>query len=255
MKNLVDLLAIVFNFLYPAHTITAASNALVKYTAIVDNISGKLNGSVFARNKGGAYIRSKSNPTNPQTSSQMAQRATFGGVSQLWRNLTPSQRSNWDATAADYPYQNSLGDTKILSGFALHQQLNSNLSVIGQPTVSAPLAPKLINSPESANVLTNTSAALAVQANFTGVDTGDGIVAIYATDGMSAGISNFKKRLRLIDASSLTADYALSKDLYAAYTALFDAPITGAKIGFKMVVIDNITGQASAPLYFESITT
>jgi len=31
----------------------AATNGLVKFTAIVDSISGKIAGSVFARNKGG----------------------------------------------------------------------------------------------------------------------------------------------------------------------------------------------------------
>ena len=42
--------------------------AKIKMTAIVADMRNKLNGSVFSRNRGGAYIRTKVTPINPQTS-------------------------------------------------------------------------------------------------------------------------------------------------------------------------------------------
>lgn len=226
--------------------------ALIKLTAIVDNISGKLNGTVFAKNKGGNYMRSKSKPSNPKTSAQMAVRAQFGAISAAWKNLTESARSAWRESASSFPYINRLGDTKILSGFALHQKLNTNLDLIGEAALTFPPEPK---SPVNFSRITvtalyddsNEKSSLNILAPQSAVE-GTSKTLIYATPPLSHGVENFENKLRLIGinpSSSFTAEY----DANDLYEAVFGELPVGAKVGIKLQNISSESGMTSAPVY------
>lgn len=227
--------------------------ALIKLTAIVDNISGKLNGTVFARNKGGHYMRSKSNPTNPQTFFQMSNRGAFGAIATAWRNLTQAQRSGWDGAAPDFPYQNRLGDTKILSGFNLFQKLNRNLILAG-----APFSNEMNSAPTPAAVTTPTFAFpnFGVDPDETGTlfeidadviqEPGSHVALLYVTPPMSAGISNFKNRLRLLHPQPVPAgSNSVSFNITQPYIERFGVPEVGSKIGVAVRIVNMQTGQAS----------
>lgn len=218
--------------------------ALIKLTAIVDNISGKLNGTVFSRNKGGHYMRSKSMPFNPRTSFQNAVRARFGAIAQLWGALTEAQRDAWRAMASEFPYRNRLGDTKILSGFALHQKLNTNLAIIGQSFVSNP--PEPISPPAVISI--SASASLAEgNFNLTG-ELAQGVTAtpytavVMATPPLRDGVSNFNTQLREIE---MIPDITKNSDIMTAYTTRFGELQAGQKIGLSVHTIANGSGIAS----------
>lgn len=232
--------------------------ALIKSTAIVDSISGKIQGSVFAHNKGGAYIRGRGLVTNPQTAPQMNQRASFGGISQLWRGLTDAQRASWNQSTDDYPYQNRLGDLKTLSGFGLHQKLNLNLKLIGEDPISVPLSPVALPFPTDGEASTLTTASIVVQGDLDGNELAEANGVLFATEPMSPGVKNFKKRLRLIEnAISLSGESSWSTgvDVIADYSDVFGTPTLGSRIGFKFVTISSATGQASPPIYFSAIVS
>lgn len=105
--------------------------ALIKMTAIVDAISGKIQGTVFARNKGGAYARGRGVVTNPRTPEQMRVRSIFATVSSSWRNLSEVQISDWNELADETTYQNRLGDSRKYTGKALYQKVNQNRQLMG----------------------------------------------------------------------------------------------------------------------------
>ena len=65
--------------------------AKIKMTAIVADMRNKLNGSVFSRNRGGAYIRTKVTPINPQTAAQVQARSLLTSLSQGFRSLSQAQ--------------------------------------------------------------------------------------------------------------------------------------------------------------------
>ena len=96
--------------------------ALIKTTAIVDAISGKIQGTVFARNKGGAYARGRGVVTNPRSAAQMRVRSMFAAVSQAWRTLTQIQVQDWNTLASETTYQNRLGDSRNYTGKALFKK-------------------------------------------------------------------------------------------------------------------------------------
>ena len=228
--------------------------ALIKLTAVVDNISGKLNGSVFARNKGGHYIRSKSNPTNPQTIRQNMVRSLLAGVSTDWRELTHGQREAWKAAAIDFPYQNKLGDSKIYSGFSLFVKHNQNLKNYdaSSPNLTSPMAPAPTIPPFSVTGSiglnsTGTAITLAeVEMNFSERSLNT-VFLIYATPVISHGVSNFRNRLRLIatnDGTSASGNLLVA-DITSAYPSFFGVPADGAKVGFGIRAINTVTGQGS----------
>ena len=60
---------VVYTFASATITKHAATKSMAKIltTAIVADIRNKLNGSVFSKNRYGAYVRTKVTPVNPQT--------------------------------------------------------------------------------------------------------------------------------------------------------------------------------------------
>lgn len=227
--------------------------ALIKLTAIVDNISGKLNGTVFANNKGGHYMRSKSKPTNPQTAEQSLRRSVFASIASSWRELNQGQRNAWDQAAQDFPYTNRLGDTKILSGFSLHQKLNTNLTLVGQAAeLAGPPSPQGVGSVVGAvgsYMLPGPGdqPLSEVEFDMEGKRAGTQVL-VYATAGLSPGISNFNNRLRLIDVGPPALNGSTTLNITAAYFDRFGTPTEGAKIGYGLRVINQTTGEAS-PLF------
>lgn len=229
--------------------------ALIKLTAIVDNISGKLNGTVFAKNKGGNYMRSKSKPSNPKTAAQMAVRAQFGAISSAWKNLTESARSAWRESASNFPYINRLGDSKILSGFALHQKLNTNLDLIGESMLTFPPEPKTpvnfssieltaVKPEEGPDTLTILAPLHAVDANSK--------TLIFATPPLSHGVENFENKLRFIGVKP-SSSFATAFDVNDEYERVFGILPVGAKVGVRVQNVSSESGVTSAPYYATAI--
>lgn len=233
--------------------------ALIKLTAIVDNISGKLNGTVFARNKGGHYMRSKSNPTNPRSTFQTEMRARFGSIASIWRTLPQGVRNAWDNIASDFPYQNRLGDTKILSGFSLFQKLTYNKTLTGASPDSlsfVPVAPQTMFEPTDASgliAISETTGDLSLaEVDFNGLGpVADSKVLIYATAPFSKGISNFENRLRLIEVADVPAGPGgKTIDITESYGERFGDPTEGEKVGFALRIVNQITGQGSVQISY-----
>lgn len=227
--------------------------ALIKLTAIVDNISGKLNGTVFANNKGGHYMRSKSKPTNPQTPEQSLRRSIFASIASSWRELNQGQRNAWDQAAQDFPYTNRLGDTKILSGFSLHQKLNTNLSLIDAAAeLAGPPSPQGVGSVVGAIgsfiIPTLPDSPLSeIEFDMEGKREGTSVL-VFATAGLSPGISNFNNRLRFIGTGTPQPNGTTTFDITERYIQRFGNPTANSKIGYGLRVINSTTGEAS-PLF------
>lgn len=108
--------------------------ASIKFGSIgISDARGSIGGTVFSRNRGGAYIRQRTTPVNPNTSRQAAIRATFGTVQSSWRGLTEAQRESWRSNAVNFPVKNRLGETITLQGNILFQKCNMVLASAGLP--------------------------------------------------------------------------------------------------------------------------
>lgn len=75
---------------------------MARFTPFLGELSGKLVGNVFARNKGGSYVRGWVKPTNPRTQAQMAVRSSFSSAASAWTALSAELKSSWNNYALNY---------------------------------------------------------------------------------------------------------------------------------------------------------
>lgn len=220
--------------------------AKILTTAIVADIRNKLNGSVFSKNKAGAYIRTKVTPVNPQTVAQQNVRNVLSSNSQAWRGLTQSQRDGWSAAAPNFPYTDIFGNIKQLSGMQLFVKLNNNLAVIGIARITNAPSPVALPSLTAVSV-TAAHGTPAVDVVFAPTPIAANFeMVIETTPNVTAGkefVKNLYRVVAVADAASTSPFDALS-----SFQALFGDPVAGNKIFVRIKLISKLTGQAGIPL-------
>jgi hypothetical protein len=222
--------------------------ALIKLGAIAQDIRGTLNGNVFSRNRGGAYVRSKVSPLQPVSEASSRSRAMFKAVSQRFaQELDEMQANAWDVFAATHPYLNVFGDSIILTGVAMFQALNRRNRECGEAWLDDPPATFVVEDlGDIAVALTASGGALA--GTITPART------VYAPQGLyvfitpplcgnrKAANSDFRminnQDLGLIAGGADIATYALARFPYQTWT-------TGDRVALKIAALDTDTGAIS----------
>lgn len=221
----------------------------VKYSALMSDARGKLNGSVASKNRYGNYLRNKVTPVNPQTTFQMAQRQLLGSLSSAWRGLTAAARASWNAGTVNFPFTDIFGDVKHLSGQTLFIKLNANLTKVGEAQItSAPLPvgiPTIAVSDGTGTVAAGEIDALTVEINSATVPAGSSLV-VYATPPVAPGITFVKNRFRFIGVGEATASVV---DLLPLFSDRFgDQSQAGQRVFVRLAFVDNATGQQGVPV-------
>lgn len=214
--------------------------AKIKFGMMMTDASGKLGGQVFSKNRGGAYVRTKVTPSNPQTTAQMGVRGIFASISSSWSTLTEEGRATFNNLVGDYARTDIFGDLRNPSGKALFQRLNQNLLLTEQETIDVCVPPSEVPFANLAAGLGSVSSNT-FNVNYAGTLTGSQIV-VWATPPLSQGTTFVKNRLRQIKFQPGSIDAGV--DIWDAYVAKFGTPIAGANIYVGVRVI-NANGQAS----------
>jgi hypothetical protein len=100
----------------------------------IDDIRGRLGGSVCSRNLAGHTIRAWDYPGYKRTAGQDEKRGWLQNVRNDWGQLTQEQIDAWNALAATPPEvdYNRVGDVMLLSGSAWHMRINMRRLQAGQ---------------------------------------------------------------------------------------------------------------------------
>jgi hypothetical protein len=225
--------------------------AKVVFGGGVVSMSGKIAGSVFSRNKGGAYVRAKVKPSNPKSSSQTLVRGWMSMISQLWRTLGDAAIQQWNAAAKSDASVHKNGHTSQLSGHQYHQQLNRNLLQVGSSVITSP--PLRVEAAQMSSVVV--SAAKAVP-TFTitfapAIPSGTKVI-VSATAPCSPGKSNLNGKYRVINIldHSVSSPYSGITDYVAKFGSMGAA---GLRIGVKVRPVDSVTGIAGIGVTAECI--
>lgn len=214
--------------------------AKIKLGAIVVDMRGKSNGHVFSKNRGGAYMRTKVTPSNPQTTFQMSIRGIFASISSAWSSLTEANRASWNGLVSSYARTDVFGDLRNPTGKNLFQRLNQNLQISGQPQKTVCPEPSEV---PFANLSEVNGDLSALELNIlTSGDTTGSKLLVFATPILSSGTSFVKNKLRLI--TVLNGGNAAAGQVWPDYVAKFGIPTVGANIYVGVRVI-NANGQAS----------
>jgi len=208
--------------------------------------SGSQGGTVFSRNRYGAYTRSRAIPVNPQTLPQQAARNRLAAFSTAWRGLTDAERLQWATWASQNPVVNALGAPQILAPNAAYIQLNTRIEQAGATPITAPpigAAPDALDtlsiSPDigmgAFDVAWTPTPLAASQHLWT---------RAYVSN--SVGVNYVTNLLRVVDISAAAATSPL--DLQTAIEAVFGTLIVGQVIHLFGHVFDSATGLLSTPL-------
>lgn len=231
--------------------------ALLTLGAIVTEARGSIGGTVFSRNKGGAYARARVVPINRNTPAQSLVRANFGSNSKVWTGLmSASERAAWTAFAAANQLTNILGAPITVSGMAMSMKLNQVLAQVGVGPILDP--PPDLSVPAlaaaTAVVFDGTDETLKVTTAAQAVTAGAKYY-IFATGPLAAGRTPQTSQYRFIGAYAATAA-ATDIDLTAKWTALFGATWnTGAAIGVAVATVNTESGAVTPGLIFTTAST
>lgn len=216
----------------------------IKYSALVQEMRNKLNGSVASKNRYGNYFRNKTTPVNPQTSFQQNQRARLSSVSQAWGGLTDAQRQSFATLAQNHPFRDIFGDTMTYDGKAMFSKVNLNLLTAGQALISSAVpfveVPFVAVDGVTATVADGATVELSVQTAPVGFT-----VIVECTPPLPATVNFVKNRYRSLGAQSVATGEI---DLQSAYATRFGAPTSadvGKRIHVRVFLVSNTTGQVS----------
>lgn len=93
--------------------------AKVKYSALVDTIRGKLNGSVMSQWKGQNVIKSSASPRQPRSETQQLIRGIMNNLAGQWYALSDTQKELWNRYASLLP--------SPMTGLNAYLKQNANL--------------------------------------------------------------------------------------------------------------------------------
>lgn len=192
-------------------------------------LRGKMGGQVYARNKGGAYVRAFVRPINPKTQKQSSVRTLFSSSAKTWNALTDGDRGGWNSFAAMFFSPKKPKAGVEYSGFNAFQSLyNTQQQAIANtrvPTLTAP-------SGGSLSTATWSPSSVAPTGIFSGQLSGTG----------GASIVQSLTAATLTSTGRVTATFTTSQNLPASGPSWIDP---GSKRHYGIMLFGNIPGQTS----------
>lgn len=231
--------------------------ALVKYSPIIEELSGSVNGWTFSHVRSGSATKSKSFPgsVNPFTPSidQVQLRQYFQKSILEWKELDSAQVLSWVELAKQVPRSSRFGTNYYSAAYNLFIEVNQRRQILSKSLLDD--APELPHVAGIAPITISTISILnfTIKVNFTGQTTEAGITHfVFATPAISAGrnyVNNYYRLCAFIPES--TAD---SYDFSSEYSAEFPVPAANKKIAIKIYPVHDASGFAGIETTASTIT-
>lgn len=216
--------------------------------------SGSLAGSVFSRNKGGMYMRARSNPVNPATVAQTAVRDAMRVLVDAWTNvLSDAERDSWNLYAFNTPLLNRLGEPTKRTGQNMFVRSNVPRLQAGLPVVETGPATFDLGSFTPITDATADASDGDLGFDFTNADpwanaTGAAML-VYQSRPVNATVEFFKGPWQL--ATILPGSGIAAPASPADFNSLF-AMVAGQKV-FMKVRVSQVDGRYSEPQIISAI--
>lgn len=210
--------------------------AKILFSGLVDEIIGKLAGSVFQYSYGGWQVHAKGKPRNPQTKYQQLRRGDFGFLSSTWRNLTTAQRNTFISNAP-------VG----VSGLNFFITTNVNLILIGIPTISS-YVPTAIPSTMDIQFISASTGEIVIQAT-------GGVTTVPAGTKLLIQVTYLKAPTQLFTNPSQYSpiisfdegtDLSIARDILTEWQSRYGQMKSDKRLCLKANVIDKSNGNRSA---------
>lgn len=212
----------------------------------VAEVRGSIGGTVYSRNRYGAYMRWRAKPTVSVTDEALAAKARFTQMTQAWQGLTAAQRLSWNQWANATPVSGALGEQQILTGHVAYVGINCRLDCLAVAPITAP---PITPAPVPLGSLGITPNATLGTCNLAFTPTPLGAaerIWILATQQPSAGKTWVENLFKGLIYSGLAEPSPF--DAIVGIEGRIGALVVNQTLHLKCFVIDNATGLLSAPL-------
>jgi len=218
--------------------------AVVKWTALVTAMKGKLRGSVLQFGAGGQVLRSNKSYNQFSNMRWNLSKNNLGVVTGNWKSLTPSDRTAWAAQTVNYPTKDRYGNTHYPSPYTLHMRLNNAMLYHTNTLLTTPLGPVAFTnvSPITVNLILGNNLQLVINS----LTTADELVLLAATPPISPGRRPPNGLYRQIAKPDMSASntYVFTTDYINRYGQI----PAGAQIYVSVRIFNKNTGQISPVL-------
>lgn len=216
--------------------------AIIKVGSLISDIKGLVGGLIFARNKGGLYVKNFATPINPQTTRQTDVRNDFATLVDDWQSrLIGLERTAWNDYGENNPVLNRLGELINISGLNWFIKLNAlrlqaSLTVVDDPPIgSSTGVPDTTLSVDDIDLGgASIDVGFNVALNWVGTD-GDAM-AVFAPAIQGQGIETFKRTLRFV--GIIAGNTALPPTSPATLAYPWDGPTGGGKVFVEAVILE-----------------
>lgn len=221
--------------------------AIIIPGAMVSQASGRIGGTIFSRNRGGAYCRNGSIPTTVTTPAAQLIKAITAAQSQAWAGLDEVVREQWREFATQNPVINRLGQSRTLSGHQAFVQTNARLVYGGFDALESPVlgaAP----APFIPGAVTFTPGTSTLTVAYTPTPAPAGVaVQVFAYLANSTGVAYVKNRLALVATTAAAA--ATPAAIWADVEDRFGTPQAGQTLHLGLRALDSLSGAVSGIFY------
>lgn len=211
-------------------------------------LSGRSNGTVFQRN---GIRRNFAMSANPQTSFQTNIRNFFGGLSSMWRGLSPAEQTSWRSLTMEIT--NRIGQKRFISGKEVFVRLNTWLALIGlgenttAPTLVGQIAPEHFGSSGSIDVSDSK-----FNLDLSNDDAAFGIVVLASLPLLPGRTTS---RVAFVYGNDDSTDVNQAADIWTGYVAKWGyTPVANDNIIVKCYYVNKTTGEASPYASYGAIT-
>lgn len=225
--------------------------AKVNFGVGVSEIRNKIGGIVFARNRGGAYMRTKVTPLNPQTTAQAGARSLLTSLAQAFRSLSQEQITAWNNAVTQWQTTDIFGMLVSPTGLALYVRLNANIINAGGTVIDTPPSPVGAASLGSLSLTAAVTGDVFDVAFSPATVPADHSMYVEATPMLSPGINNANSKFRYIGIAAAAA--ASPADLFTEETSKFGSLVAGQKVLVRAKFINKLTGEVSLSLKASAI--
>lgn len=225
--------------------------AKVNFGVGVSEIRNKIGGIVFARNRGGAYMRTKVTPLNPQTTAQAGARSLLTSLAQAFRSLSQEQITAWNNAVTQWQTTDIFGMLVSPTGLALYVRLNANIINAGGTVIDTPPSPVGAASLGSLSLTAAVTGDVFDVAFSPATVPADHSMYVEATPMLSPGINNANSKFRFIGIAAAAA--ASPADLFTEETSKFGSLVAGQKVLVRAKFINKLTGEVSLSLKASAI--
>lgn len=232
--------------------------AVIKLSALVADIRGKVHQSIFMGGISGNVVRI--NGARKITGGSIfafnhpaagSQRAIITDVSQTWNSLTTAQQQSWKSQAGLINRKNKVGSKKYVTGMGLFVWYNSNLRYLNQSIiVNPPLIFPTITWAD-VNFSLNHGGNLSVTLN--SITPAGWWLIVRAGPSVSNSVN--PNSINFVRIFSLASGSMGSIVITSYYVAQFGTPVVGKYVTLQFYLMNQTTGQTTTPFYSKLISS